>query len=97
MPIRVLSRSSNEQARKRGDSSTLERVVLNALPNLDRFAAIICHPLPSRFTCLLFVGLSFSKATGAPEKLIPRRPALGLSVAQPNPSVANSLQSDYSA
>jgi hypothetical protein len=77
MPIRVLSRSSNERARKRGDLSTLERVVLNALPNLDRFAAIICHRLPSRFTCLLFVGLSFNKATGAPEKLLPEAPGSG--------------------
>jgi hypothetical protein len=77
MPIRVLSRSSNERARKRGDLSTLGRVVLNALPNLDRFAAIICHRLPSRFTCLLFVGLSFNKATGAPEKLLREAPGSG--------------------
>jgi hypothetical protein len=35
------------------------------------------------------MAMSPSKATGASKKLVPRRPALGLSVAQPNPSVAN--------
>jgi hypothetical protein len=39
----------------------------------------------------------FHKKQRAPqEKLIPRRPALGLSVAQPNPSVANCVRSNHS-
>jgi hypothetical protein len=69
MPIRVLSRSSNERARKRGDVERFARPGSQASGLTD-----------------------FHQKQRAPRRsFVPRRPALGLSVAQPNPSVANSL------
>jgi hypothetical protein len=65
----------------------VERVVPNALVDLGGLAAIILPPASENPIPLLAACRAIpAKATGAPEKLIPRRPALGLSVAQPNPS-----------
>jgi len=81
------------------------RRVLNALGDRPRLCCLIFAPsaivLPSSWEkpIPLLAGTSsrLSEKQRAPQRSsVSRRPALGLSVAQPNPSVANCVRSNYS-
>jgi hypothetical protein len=88
MPIQVLSRSSDELTRKRGDADRFARPGRRpaTLPEQAGSSRQLDRRVSQSW-------LSSIKSNGRPGKSsIPRRPALGLSVAQPNPSVANSLR-----
>ncbi len=99
MTIPASNKSSSERARKRGDVG----IRWNALADELRPRSLIFAPsaidLPSVRAGLAFSGeadppavISRDKKQRAPRRSsILRRPALGLSVAQPNPSVENSL------
>jgi len=73
------------------------RRLLNALVRPGGLAATIFAIGPSRTGIFGEADPPAQKATGASEKLISRRPALGLSVAQPNPSVANLISGTIAA
>src|SRR5205823_14046559 len=88
MPIPVLSRLSNGLARKRGNATRVydgsSRVAYTTRDLTDAHAITRNHKTQREDQCV-------SASSLAPLVMTCAGNALGLSVAQPNPSVANSL------